>query len=380
MNNSKHFDVIVIGVGGMGSATVYELAKRGKKVLGLEQFDIPHKMGSSHGLTRIIRLAYMEHPSYVPLLHRAYELWRDTQLKAGRPLLHITGGIDASFEDGAVFQGSLKACETYHLQHQVYDHKEIKRRYPAFNLSPGMMANYQPDGGFLMSEDCIVAHVNLALSMGAEIHGREKVIDWSPTANGVTVKTDRATYSADKLVVTAGPWSNKLLRPLQGDKALPERQVVIWTQPKKPERFAMGQFPVWILGDEQDFYYGFPVHGVPGFKYGKLHHLKQKVDPDNMDRECHPEDERLLRNFAERFFPDSTGPTLSMGSCIFTNTKDEHFIIDKHPEHEQVVFGAGFSGHGFKFVSVVGEILAQKACDEPVSLDIDLFRLNRPTI
>ncbi|WP_299007490.1 N-methyl-L-tryptophan oxidase [uncultured Shewanella sp.] len=380
MSNNKHFDVLVIGVGGMGSATVYELAKRGKKVLGLEQYDIPNTMGSSHGLTRIIRLAYMEDPAYVPLLYRAYELWRDIQLKSGRTLLHITGGIDASFEEGAVFQGSLLACQTYHLPYRVYNHKTLKKDFPAFNLSSGMLAVYQPDGGFLLSEDCISAYVEQALFLGAEIHGREKVIGWSANESGVLVNTDRACYSADKLVVTAGPWSNKLLIPLQGDKAVPERQVVIWTQPKQPEFFAMGKLPIWVLGDEQDMYYGFPVHGIPGFKYGKLHHLRQKVDPDKMDRECSLKDEKILRQFAERFFPESTGPTLSMRSCLFTNTKDNHFIVDRHPDHEHVIFAAGFSGHGFKFVSVIGEVLAQKACDETVLLDIDLFRLNRPTI
>ena len=374
---SKHFDVIVLGVGGMGSAAVYELAKRGKRVLGLEQFDIPHAMGSSHGQTRIIRLAYNEHPHYVPLLHRSYELWRNTELLAGEPLLHITGGIDASREQNRVFSGALASCQKYQLPHEVYTAKELKRQYPAFDLPDDVMACYQPDAGFLLPERCIVAHVNLAMALGAEVHGREKVIDWQPYFEGVKVVTDKGEYTADKLVITAGAWSNKLLDVLAPGVAVPERQVLIWMQPKTPQHFAMGKLPVWIVEVDEGFYYGFPVYGIPGFKFGRFRHLEEVVDPDTMDRGCHDKDEQLLRSFAERYMPEACGPTMSMASCMFTNTPDEHFIVDKHPEHEQVVFGAGFSGHGFKFASVMGEILADLAVDGQTAHSTDLFRLSR---
>ena len=373
----KHFDVIVIGVGGMGSATVYELARRGKSVLGLERYDIPHTMGSSHGMTRIIRMAYMEDPAYVPMLRRAYELWHETQARVNEQLLIITGGVDASMPDDGVFSGSLLACETFSLPHQVYTAKELAKRFPAFQLPDGMMANYQPDAGFLLSERCIVAHANLAMQLGAEIHGREQVLDWAPAGDGVTVRTDRGSYSADKLVISAGAWANRLVAPLQDGLAVPERQVLAWLQPKKPAHFRTGHLPVWILEGEEGCYYGFPVYGIPGFKFGRMHHREENVDPDTMDRECHPEDEAMLRSFAERYFPDSTGPTMSLKSCLFTNSPDEHFIVDRHPDHPQVVFGTGFSGHGFKFASVMGEVLAELAVDGKTRHDIDFLRLSR---
>lgn len=374
---TNHYDAIVIGVGGMGSAAVYELAKRGQRVLGLERFDIPHAMGSSHGLTRIIRMAYMEDPAYVPLLRRAYELWHETEARAGEQLLHITGGVDASAPEDGVFKGSLLACETHHLPHQVYTAAELARRFPAFHLPDGMMANYQPDAGFLLSERCIVAHANLAMALGAVIHGREQVLDWEPLDDGVKVTTDRGVYTADKLVITAGAWANKLLTPLRDGLAVPERQVLAWLQPQQPDLFRTGNLPVWILEDAGGTYYGFPLWGIPGFKFGRMHHREEIVDPDTMDRECHPEDEAVLRSFAERYFPQATGPTLSLKTCLFTNTPDEHFIVDRHPDHPQVVFGAGFSGHGFKFASVMGEALAELAVDGKTRHEIGFLRLDR---
>ena len=382
-NNKNHYDAIVIGVGGMGSATVYELAKRGKKVLGLEQFDIPHAQGSSHGLSRIIRMAYNENPSYVPLLYRAYELWRETQLQAGEQLLHITGGIDASMPERNVFKGALASCQQYHLQHQVYDAKALNKRFPAFVLPADMMAVYQPDAGFLLSERCIVAHVNLAMALGAVIHGREQVLDWEPVGDGVKVNTDKGTYTADKLVITAGAWANQLLAPLQQDLAVPERQVLAWFQPQKPEIFSPGKLPVWILddatGQESDkMYYGLPLWGIPGFKVGLFNHLEERIDdPSELNTDIHPADEALLRGFTQRHFPDGCGPTLSMRTCMFTNTPDKEFILDQHPDLPQVVFGAGFSGHGFKFASVIGEILTELALDGQTRHDIDFLRLSR---
>ena len=379
MTTAKHYDAIVVGVGGMGSAAVYELAKRGRKVLGLERYDIPNSMGSSHGLTRIIRMAYMEDPAYVPLLRRAYELWHETQARAGEQLLHITGGVDASAPQDDVFKGSLLACETFGLAHEVYTPAELSKRFPAFHLPTGMMANYQPDAGFLLSERCIVAHVDLAMTRGAAVHGREQVLEWEPSGDGVKVRTDRGTYRADQLVITAGAWAEKLLAPLRQGLAVPERQVLAWLQPRQPELFRTGNLPVWVIQGPEGVYYGFPVWGIPGFKLGRMHHRGETIDPDRMDRQCHPEDEAVLRSFAERYFPEATGPTLSLKACIFTNTPDEHFIVDRHPDHPQVVFGAGFSGHGFKFTGVIGEILAELAVDGTTRHDIGFLRLGRFT-
>src|SRR5512134_1399638 len=192
------YDVIVAGVGGMGSATVYHLARRGARVLGLERFDIPHELGSSHGVTRIIRLAYAEHPNYVPLLRRAYELWRELEQEAGERLLVITGGIDAGTPKSATVQGSLASCAQHRLTHEVLDTRSLRQRFPGYRLSRGMVGVYQPDAGFLLPERCIVAHVESAQRLGAEIHAREKVLEWKAMRDGVAVETERAIYRARK--------------------------------------------------------------------------------------------------------------------------------------------------------------------------------------
>ena len=370
------YDCIVAGVGGMGSAAAYHLARRGQKVLGLERYNIPHDMGSSHGITRIIRLAYYEHPSYVPLLRRAYELWRELQSGAPEPLLYITGSIDAGPPDSQVFAGSKQSCVEHALPHEVLDSAELTRRYPGYRLPKEHLALFQPDGGFLVPERCIVAHVNGALEHGAEIHGREHLTSWEPLADGVRVRTNRASYEASKLILSTGAWMPGHA-PLLAPCAVPERQVLVWMQPKRPELFTPQRFPVFNLTVEEGRWYGFPVFGVPGFKYGRWHHLEEHIDPDLMDREAHPRDEKLLRELAERYFPDAAGPTLSLKACIFTNTPDEHFILDRHPDHPQVVLASPCSGHGFKFCSVIGEILADLAQHGSSKHDLALFKLAR---
>jgi len=370
------FDVIVVGLGGMGSATACHLARRGAKVLGLEQFDIPHELGSSHGVTRIIRLAYAEHPNYVPLLRRAYELWRELEDDAGERLLFITGGIDAGAPDSATVKGSLESCAIHHLPHDVLDGASLARRFPGFRLPSDMVAVHQPDAGFLLPERCIVAHAAAARRLGAKLHTGERVLEWRNDDNGVSVKTDRAAYRANKMVVTAGAWMRKLLPELT-DLAVPERQVLIWTQPLRPERFELGAFPVFNMEVPEGRFYGFPVYGVPGFKIGKYHHRREQADPDRMDRECHPEDEAVVRAGIRRYFPDADGPTIAMKACLFTNSPDEHFILDFHPEYPQVAVASACSGHGFKFCSVVGEIMADLILDGGTRFDIDMFRLSR---
>jgi len=373
---SGRYDVIVVGVGGMGSATSYYLARRGKRVLGLERFGIPHSMGSSHGHTRIIRLAYYEHPSYVLLLKRAYELWREIQQTAKEHLLHITASIDAGPEDSWVFKGSWESCRLHDLPHEVLTGSELHRRYPGYHLPPNHLALVQPEGGFLTPEKCIVSYVMAAQARGAEIHARERALEWEPLEGGVRVRTDRGAYEADKLVVTAGAWDAELLDVLDG-LAVPERQVLAWLQPTRPERFQSDVFPVFNLLVEEGRFYGFPVFGVPGFKFGKYHHLEESVDPESLDREAHDYDEQLLRDFAERYFPDGCGPTMDLQTCMFTNTPDNHFVIDLHPDYPQVSFASPCSGHGYKFASVIGEIMADLAQTGITNHDISLFRLDR---
>ena len=375
---ARSFDAVVIGVGGMGSAALYHLARRGQRVLGLERFDIPHDLGSSHGLTRIIRLAYYEHPSYVPLLRRAYTLWRELEALAGEPLLHLTGSIDAGPPGGPVFEGSRRSCLLHALPHEVLTAADLARRYPGYALPADTLAVLQPEGGYLRPERCVVAHVQGALDLGAEVHGRERVLGWDGggAAGAFRVRSDRGAYAARRLVVTAGPWAAALVPALDG-LAVPERQVVAWFQPHRPELFAPARFPVFNLAVPEGRYYGFPVSQVPGFKVGRYHHLEETVDPDAVDRTGSLRDEAVLRAFAERYFPAGAGPTLALRTCLFTNSPDEHFLIDRHPDAPEVVVAAGFSGHGFKFCSVVGEILADLTVDGQTRHDVDLFRLAR---
>ena len=372
----NNYDLIVVGVGAMGSAACRQLALRGKRVLGLERFDIPHTMGSFHGVNRIIRLAYYEDPSYVPLLRRAYELWRELETSFGEQLLHITGSLDISPRDNWIFEGSLRSCEEHGLPYDVLDHLQLAERYPAFQLPEGHVGLFQPDGGFLLSERCVVAQVELAQAAGAEIHAREQVLGWDLTASGVRVETDRAIYEAERIVLSAGAWMGELLPSLK-PLAIPERQVLAWFQPTAPALFAPEHFPVFNMEVEEGRYYGFPVYGIPGFKVGRYHHFHEVVDPETMDREPNRADEGVLRTYASRYFPESNGPVMALKSCIFTNTPDEHFIIDTLPGEDRVVVASPCSGHGFKFASVIGEILADLAIDGATRHDIDLFTLDR---
>jgi sarcosine oxidase len=370
------YDAIVLGLGGMGSATLFHLARRGLRVLGLERFDLVHEHGSSHGLTRIIRLAYWEHPTYVSLLRRAYQLWRELEELSGERLLHITGSVDAGPAGGSVFEGALRSSELHGLPHEVMDGAELHRRFPGYRLPREMRCLYQPEGGFLLPERCNVAHVGLAHAHGAEVHCREPVLEWGATDGRVWVRTTRGRYEAGRLVVCAGPWAARLV-PELGGLAVPERQVLAWLQPARPEYFQPDAFPVFNLEVEEGRYYGFPSFLVPGFKFGKYHHRGEVVDPDGARREPEPEDEDLLRAFARRYFPDGAGPTMMLKTCLFTNSPDRHFILDRHPDHPEVAIAAGFSGHGYKFCSVIGEIMADLARDGRTGHDIEFFRLTR---
>jgi sarcosine oxidase len=371
------YDVIVIGVGGMGSAAVHHAAARGARVLGLEQFDIPHDLGSSHGLSRIIRLAYWEHPDYVPLVRRAYDLWLELEAAAGERLLVVTGSVDAGDAASANVAGARAACQRFSLRYDELESGALTARFPGYRLPSDACAIYQPDGGWLFPERCVTAHVDLARRHGAEVRERERVLGWDEMHGGVRVRTTRDTYDGARLILTAGPWTGSLI-PRTATLLSPERQVMLWTDPLRPALFGAGVFPVFYISVDAGPFYGFPMHDGHGFKIGKYHHRREAVDPDTMDRVCSAEDEAVLREGIRLYFPDADGPTLAMKTCLFTNTPDEHFVIDRLTGSPGVCIAAGFSGHGFKFCSVVGEILADLALDGATSHDISLFALDRP--
>jgi sarcosine oxidase len=314
-------------------------------------------MGSSHGLTRIIRLAYYEHPSYVPLLRRAFELWRDLESRTSEKLLHVTGAIDAGPPGARVFEGSRLSCELHELRHEILTSAQLRKRFPAYRLPAHYLAVFQPDGGFLLPERCIQAHLSLARAAGAEIRLGIRALSWEPTSHGVVVRADNMMFEAAQMVVCAGAWTSQLV-PELSSLLTPERQVLGWFEVSDHALFAPDRFPVFVMNTEEGHYYGFPEFGVPGFKLGKYHHLGGQTDPDSVDRAIRPADEAALRGFAKRCFPAGTGRTLMAKVCMFTNTPDEHFIIDRLPSSPQALVVSACSGHGFKFCSVIGEIVA----------------------
>ncbi|HVY21590.1 MAG TPA: N-methyl-L-tryptophan oxidase [Bauldia sp.] len=371
------YDVIVAGVGGHGSATCYQLALRGQKVLGLERFDIANSMGSSHGITRIIRLAYFEGPFYVPMLRRAVELWRETGDRFGEPLMITTGGLDIAPEGHAIFEGALESCRVHGLPHEVLTGADINARFAGFRLPANLRAVYEAEAGFILSERAIVAHVALAQSAGAEIRARERVVEWTPIAGGgVRVRTDRGVYEAGRLIVAAGAWLAELV-PQLAPLAVPERQVLGWFQPATPARFTPDVFPVTILDVPEGAFYLLPSYGIPGVKIGLHRHFQETGTPETLSREATARDEAALRACLAAYFPDANGPVMALRTCLYTLTPDETFIVDALPGHEEVIIASPCSGHGYKFASVMGEILADLATSGSPRFDIAPFRLSR---
>jgi len=369
-NVVKQYDAIVIGVGAMGSAACYHLAKRGAKVLGLERFDIPHSLGSSGGHTRMTRMAYYEHPDYVPLLRRANELWRELESETQLQLLNHVGGLYMGRADGEVISGSRRSVSEHGLPHEVLTREQLQKRFPQFHLPDDHVGLLERDAGYLFPERCIAAHAHAAMLRGAEIHGREQVIEWQPGR----VRTDRAEYHADKIIFCGGAWSGQLLSDL-GINLRITRQVLAWFWPRKPELFQ--SMPVWGIERDEGLYYGFPMLAEhPGLKVA-LHRPGEDVQPDTVDREIRDADIAGLREFVAQHLPDGVGPLVSAKVCLYTNSPDGHFMIDHHPQNANVLIACGFSGHGFKFASVIGEVLAEMAQQGTTRHPTDFLKITR---
>ena len=377
MSNGSGFDVIVVGVGAMGSSACHHLARRGAEVLGLEQFDIPHALGSSHGYSRMIRMAYYEHPDYVPLLRRAYELWRELERSSGQVLFHEVGGVYMGPPTGHVVAGATEAARRHGLAHEALSHDELRRRFPQFKLPADFTGVWEPRAGFLLPEKVVAAQAELALRAGADLRGREEVLDWSADASGVTVRTNKGEYRGDKLLFCGGPWTGKIVRDL-GVELLVTRQVLGWVWPRTPGLFELGRFPVWgIEAADGSLSYGFPMTADnPGLKVAR-HGRGRATDPDRVQRNATAADEAEVLEILNRNLPDGVGPLLSLRICLYTMSPDEHFIIDRHPRHPRVTVACGFSGHGFKFASVVGEVLADLALQGTTELPASFLGLRR---
>jgi sarcosine oxidase len=374
---ANHYDVIVAGLGGMGSAALYHIAARGKRVLGLEKFDLGHVMGSSHGLSRIIRLAYFEGEQYVPLLKRAHRLWTETGDKAGLKLLHVTGSIDLAPEGAGFVESSLASCKRHDVAHEVLDRKEIERRFPAFTLTDKHLGMWQPEGGFVASEKAIYAHAGLAIAAGAEIRTNEPMLSWKPTAHGgVEVTTANGTYTAGEIVLSAGAWMRDFV-PGYARQMVPMKQAIGWFSVKDPALFREENFPVFILTVEEGNFYGFPLYEHPGFKLGGPHFGREPLDPDNPDRTPSARQVGLIRECLKRYIPSANGMALTIKGCIYTVTPDEHFIIDRVPGVPQALALSPCTGHGFKFASVIGEIAADFVTKGESAFDLSPFSFAR---
>jgi sarcosine oxidase len=367
----QSFDVIVIGVGAMGSSACYHLAKRGQRVLGLEAFDIPHNFGSSHGHTRMTRTAYYEHPNYVALIHRANERWRELEAETGLSLLHHVGGIYAGASDGEVIRGSLDSARQHNLPHERLSRDDLARRFPQFNLPDYFEAVYEPHAGYLRVEDCVAAYAHAAMTNGARIHTREPVRAWTPDG---TVTTDRDTYHADKIIFCSGSWTGKLMADLNAQLVV-TRQLLAWHWPLDPAMFQ--NTPVWGIEVPGGLVYGFPMLAdFPGLKCA-FHSPGLVTDPDTVDRRNIDDDLHQLTTLLRRYVPKAAGRLLAAKTCLYTNSPDHHFIIGRHPVHARILLAAGFSGHGFKFASVVGELLCDLATTSRTRFDIDFLSPRR---
>jgi sarcosine oxidase len=372
----ESYDVIVIGLGGMGSAAAYRLAQRGLRVLGIEQYSAGHNMGSSHGGSRITLQAYFAGEAYVPLLLRTHELWRQIEADSGTDIFTACGGLSIGRPDSAIIAGGLASARKWDIPHEQLEAAEIRRRFPTMNPSDEDVAVYEPGAGLLVPETAVLAHLQLAAAAGAELHYEEKVLSWEQrSGGGVVVRTSAGEYTAGQLVVCPGAWAPDLLTDL-GIEFEVERQVQYWFAPEgdvKP--FLPENHPVYVWQPEDGrIFYGFPVHhGESAGAKVAFFRAGTPCSADDIDRTVTPEESAAMAEFVRERVPSLPGKFLRAVPCLYTNTPDQHAVIARHPAHESVVVACGFSGHGFKFVPVVGEILADLVTQGTTAHDISLF-------
>jgi sarcosine oxidase len=371
------YDVIVIGLGGMGSAAAYRLAERGLRVLGIDQFAPVHNQGSSHGGSRITRQAYFEDPAYVPLLLRTFELWPQIEADANRHILHLTGGVMVGKSNSRTVAGARESAEQWRLEHELLDAAALRSRFPTLDPADDDVALYEANAGFVVPEASVAAHLQLAARAGAELHYEEPVLRWEATDSGVRVYTGQNVYTADRLAVCPGAWAPQLLAEL-GIEFTVERQIQYWFRPRGDiARFNEERHPIYIWeADGGRQFYGFPESGdgdvkVAFFRGGRT------CTPQTIDRSVYSDEVDAMADFIRPRIPDLPGTFLRAATCMYTSTPDEHFVIANHPTVANTVVACGFSGHGFKFVPVVGEIVADLVIDGRTRHPINLFSPSR---
>jgi sarcosine oxidase len=373
---SNTCDVVIVGLGAMGSAAAFAIARRGRRVIGFDRFRPPHAFGSSHGESRIIREAYFERPLYVPLVRRAYARWREIEQESGTRLLLDCGGLSIGPQDSAIVTGARASARMHDVPHEQLTATELHRRFPAWRVPEEMVGIWEPGAGVLFPERCIEALLSLATAHGATLAFEEPVMSWRAAGSGVEVRTAAGVYHAGHLLLTAGGWA----RELTGDLDLPlavERNAVHWFAPAgRPETLHPDRFPLFLLESAPGrVAYGFPDLGA-GVK-AAWHHQGELTSADAVRRTVNADEIEGMRDILRRFIPDANGAWIKSTVCTYTNTPDHDFIIDVHPSHEQVLIASPCSGHGFKFSSAIGEILADLAIDGRSDVDLTPFRLTR---
>jgi sarcosine oxidase len=372
------YDVLIVGLGAMGSAAAYELARRGRRVAGFDRWAPPHTLGSTHGRTRIIREAYFEHPLYVPLLRRAYELWAELEREAGRTLFRQTGGLMIGPPGGEIVAGARQSAEEYGIAHEMLSAAEVRRRFPAYAPPDDAVALLERRAGVLFPEACVAAFLELARRHGAELHTNEPVLRWEAHGGGASVMTERGVYRAARVVLAAGAWLPELAPELAPALAV-ERQHFHWFAPEggaDPRDFGPERCPIslWELAPGR-FFATFPDVG-DGVKCG-THHEGEVTTPDLVDRTVREDETAQERARLAALMPRAAGTLLDRRVCLYTNTPDHHFAVGAHPRHAAAIVASPCSGHGFKFASVVGEVVAQLASGQPVAFDLAPFDVRR---
>lgn len=378
--NVNEFDAIVLGAGAMGSAAAYYLAQAKQRVLLLEQFELDHQKGSSYGLSRVIRYSY-DNPIYVNLMRDAYPLWFALQEAAGEQLYFKTGGIDFGLPSEPTMQNLKVSLKQTDLPHDRLSTHEAEKLFPQFRFDEGMEIIYQEDTGFLAASRCVLAHIRLAQANGATVLDQTPVNRIEVKGDRVEVQTARGNYGCDRLIITAGSWAKRILAEQGID--LPLRVMpcqLAFFEPDNPTDYEPGRFPVFIAHLNADYGetpYGIPTYQGSGVKITPFYGWDTVSDPSEVDYTPDLEWIERLREFPRRYLPGANGKLVSTRRCLYTVTPDKHFVIDRHPHYPQIVIGAGFSGHGFKFSTLVGKILMELAIAGKTTHDISLFNLSR---
>ena len=383
MTVSERAEVVVVGLGAMGSAVCAQLAMRGTSVIGIDRYDPPHPYGSTHGQTRMTRLAVGEGPEYVPLVRRSHELWREIEAQTGTRLLIQPGGLIMSRPGSWFFEGTRELARRFEIEHEELSPAALRARFPMFAADEDTEGYYEPAAGFVRTEDAVRAQLELARRGGAELRPGEHVLDWSASGHGVSVVTDRARYGAEQLILCAGPWLPGLF-PEGRNLFAVHRQVQFWFPIRRGYEPLRGMpVFVWDFGGERggfvhfDGFYGFPaVDGPAGGVKVATETYETTTEPDGRQHPPAPaETAAMYRHCIETRLPWLGPDPVRTVSCLYTCTRGSRFVIDRHPGDDSVLIVSPCSGHGFKHSPAIGEAVAQWVTQGRPELDLGPFRL-----